>query len=295
VSPGTDAAPSRPAAPVPAPARAGAFGAKRWTITTVEGLAVTGHLPDWAVEDPSRSGVPLDDLPFVLRDILHWTVVAGLPLAPVRAGGPDDPPGANGTDNGGTGEGVFLSTIESRPYPERPGHLHRPVPNAGFQITDRCWIADLGPDGLARLAAQLRAQADRLDHEVRPALIAARQDWTAHHRAAGSVRRAPASTAQVPRTRTRTTKLRQEPAAVTWAREKAGLTKRALADRVGISEQLMGEIESGWRSATPVNLAKIAAVLNCPLVVVERKVHTGRPNQSQPPPVRHRSIEFPTT
>lgn len=58
---------------------------------------------------------------------------------------------------------------------------------------------------------------------------------------------------------------------MTWAREKAGLTKRELALRVEISEQLMGEIESGWRSATPTNLAKIAAVLNCPLVALERK------------------------
>jgi DNA-binding XRE family transcriptional regulator len=66
-------------------------------------------------------------------------------------------------------------------------------------------------------------------------------------------------------------RLCQEPEAVTWAREKAGLTKRALADLVGISEQLMGEIESGWRSATPANLIKIAVALNCPLVVLERK------------------------
>ena len=73
------------------------------------------------------------------------------------------------------------------------------------------------------------------------------------------------------RTRTRPTRLRQEPQAVTWAREKAGLTKRALAAQIGISEQLMGEMESGWRSATPVNLRKIAAALNCPIVVLERK------------------------
>jgi transcriptional regulator with XRE-family HTH domain len=58
---------------------------------------------------------------------------------------------------------------------------------------------------------------------------------------------------------------------VRWAREKAGLTKRALAEHVGISEQLMGEIESGWRSATPANLKKIADALNCPLVALERK------------------------
>ncbi|WP_329134025.1 helix-turn-helix domain-containing protein [Streptomyces sp. NBC_01476] len=55
-----------------------------------------------------------------------------------------------------------------------------------------------------------------------------------------------------------------------WAREKAGLTKRELAGMVGVSEQLMGEMESGWRSATAANLVKIAKVLNCPLVVLER-------------------------
>ncbi|MFJ1581913.1 helix-turn-helix domain-containing protein [Streptomyces sp. NPDC088197] len=73
------------------------------------------------------------------------------------------------------------------------------------------------------------------------------------------------------RRRTRPGRLRQEPGAVTWACEKAGLTERALADTIGISEQLMGEIESGWRSATPANLIKIAVALNCPLVVLERK------------------------
>jgi transcriptional regulator with XRE-family HTH domain len=73
------------------------------------------------------------------------------------------------------------------------------------------------------------------------------------------------------RTRTRPQTLDHEPEAVTWARKKAGLTKRALARQIGISEQLMGEIESGWRNATPTNLTKIAAALNCPVVVLERK------------------------
>jgi DNA-binding XRE family transcriptional regulator len=79
------------------------------------------------------------------------------------------------------------------------------------------------------------------------------------------------------RKRKRPRTLHQEPEAVTWARHKAGLTKRALARGVGISEQLMGEIESGWRSATPVNLGRIAATLNCPVVLLERKraVDTG--------------------
>ncbi|BBA97357.1 hypothetical protein RVR_3050 [Actinacidiphila reveromycinica] len=72
-------------------------------------------------------------------------------------------------------------------------------------------------------------------------------------------------------TRRRPKRLNQEPEAVTWARERAGLTKRELAGAVGISEQLMGEIESGWRSATPANLRRIAVALNCPLVALERK------------------------
>ena len=33
----------------------------------------------------------------------------------------------------------------------------------------------------------------------------------------------------------------------------------------------MSEIESGWRSATPTNLTKIADVLTCPVVFLERK------------------------
>lgn len=75
----------------------------------------------------------------------------------------------------------------------------------------------------------------------------------------------------MPRVRTRPSTLYHEPEAVTWARQKSGLTKRQLARLVGISEQLMGEIESGWRSATPANLIKIAEALNCPIVALERK------------------------
>lgn len=77
------------------------------------------------------------------------------------------------------------------------------------------------------------------------------------------------------RKRERPRVLHHEPSAVTWARDKAGLTKRALAKRLGVSEQLVGEIESGWRSATPANLEKIAHALNCPVVFLEckRPVH----------------------
>ncbi len=83
--------------------------------------------------------------------------------------------------------------------------------------------------------------------------------------------RARATRKSTSRVRTKPSRLHQEPESVTWAREKAGLTKRALADLIGVSEQLMGEIESGWRSATPANLTKIAVALNCPVVSLERK------------------------
>ncbi|NUS11749.1 MAG: helix-turn-helix transcriptional regulator [Streptomyces sp.] len=78
------------------------------------------------------------------------------------------------------------------------------------------------------------------------------------------------------RRRVRPRRLNQEPEAVAWTRAKAGLTKRQLAAAVGISEQLMGEIESGWRNATAVNLSKIAAALNCPVVFLERRRPEGR-------------------
>lgn len=75
--------------------------------------------------------------------------------------------------------------------------------------------------------------------------------------------------------RRRNAPLNHEPQAVTYARERAGLTKRMLAQRIGISEQLMGEIESGRRNATPATINKLAAALNCPRVILERKREAG--------------------
>jgi transcriptional regulator with XRE-family HTH domain len=65
--------------------------------------------------------------------------------------------------------------------------------------------------------------------------------------------------------------LDHEPAAVTYAREQAGLTKSALAQRCGVSLSLISEIEAGTRNATPAMIRKLAEVLNCPRVVLERK------------------------
>ena len=65
--------------------------------------------------------------------------------------------------------------------------------------------------------------------------------------------------------------LDHEPAAVTYAREQAGLTKTQLAQMCAVSLSLISEIESGTRNATPAMLIKLAEALNCPRVVLERK------------------------
>jgi DNA-binding XRE family transcriptional regulator len=65
--------------------------------------------------------------------------------------------------------------------------------------------------------------------------------------------------------------LDHEPQAVTYARIQAGLTKTALANACGVSLSLISEIESGTRNATPAMILRLAQVLNCPRVVLERK------------------------
>lgn len=65
--------------------------------------------------------------------------------------------------------------------------------------------------------------------------------------------------------------LDHEPEAVMWARERSGLTKTQLAERVGVGLSLISEIEKGTRNATPPLLLKIAGALNCPVVFLERK------------------------
>jgi transcriptional regulator with XRE-family HTH domain len=67
-----------------------------------------------------------------------------------------------------------------------------------------------------------------------------------------------------------------EPEAVTYARKKAGLTQAALAERIGISFQLMSDIERGYRNATPATIEKLAEALNCPRVVLESKREVTR-------------------
>ncbi|WP_328911758.1 MULTISPECIES: hypothetical protein [unclassified Streptomyces] len=90
--------------PPPAPIDAG----RTWTITTDEGLSVTGHLPTWAEDDPSESGVPLDRLGAVLGDINHHRDTSGQ-LLRVRSS-----PGAFGSTNEKVP--VFCGSIDCDPY-----------------------------------------------------------------------------------------------------------------------------------------------------------------------------------
>jgi DNA-binding XRE family transcriptional regulator len=83
----------------------------------------------------------------------------------------------------------------------------------------------------------------------------------------------PTTKRQTPGTRRNPPKdpLDQEPAAVTYARVQAGLTKTALAEACGVSLSLISEIEAGTRNATPAMIRRLADALNCPRVVLERK------------------------
>lgn len=65
--------------------------------------------------------------------------------------------------------------------------------------------------------------------------------------------------------------LDHEPEAVTYARDKAGLTKTEFADALGVSLSLVSEIEAGTRNASPALQVRMAQALNCPRVVLERK------------------------
>ncbi|MEC3995883.1 hypothetical protein VSR01_21115 [Actinacidiphila sp. DG2A-62] len=83
-------------------------------------------------------------------------------------------------DDPGIGAVILCGSIDCAPYSEDPAS-RQPVVN--LQLIDDYWFLNLDPEQLATLATQLRAQADHLDHTVRPALTAARQDWTNRHTA----------------------------------------------------------------------------------------------------------------
>lgn len=143
---------------------------RQWSITTTAGYTATGYLPAWSEDDPSTTGVPLEHLPAELADVSHRAHFDGQAF---RVHDPDTgaPPGAS------TEERALWGVLVCNPYAEGP---EPSVPVVNIAILGDFWINHLDPDGLADVAAKLRAQADRLDQEIRPRLIAARTDWAAH-------------------------------------------------------------------------------------------------------------------
>lgn len=139
-----------------------------WAIATTDGAVISGYLPAWAEDDPTETGVPVEELPQRLAEVNHRNFFEG-PMLPLTA--PD-------LWDGVEEDSVFEGSIDCNPYDPDP-RLHVPVVN--LQVSVGRYILGLNPDGLADIAAKLRAHADLLDHKVRPALIAARDDWAAHH------------------------------------------------------------------------------------------------------------------
>lgn len=59
--------------------------------------------------------------------------------------------------------------------------------------------------------------------------------------------------------------LNHDPRAITRHRENAGLTRTALAEKIGCSLSLVSEIESGTRNARDYLLERMADVFGCPV------------------------------
>ncbi|MFF7156960.1 DUF6907 domain-containing protein [Streptomyces sp. NPDC008139] len=139
-----------------------------WTITTVNGFTTSGYLPAWAEDDPSEIDVPMDALALRLTEIGHRALYEG------QIVGMATWPSTSQVEE----EAVFEAAIDCNPYDPDPAQ-REPVVN--IHIVPGRWIPGLDPDGVADVATKLRAQADLLTDVVRPALIAAREDWSAHH------------------------------------------------------------------------------------------------------------------
>lgn len=140
-----------------------------WTITTVDGSVTTGYLPAWAEDDPSEVGVLPAMLPVCLAGIGHRTFFDGQMMNIVAR----DSMGGEAEE-----EAVFAGSIDCVPYAV---DTEARLPVVNIEICPGYWILGLDPAAVARIAAQLRAQADLLTGQVRPALTAARDDWSLHH------------------------------------------------------------------------------------------------------------------
>lgn len=145
--------------------------ARRWTITTEHGVTVSGYLPAWDQGDPSAHNIPADRLEVYVSDVDHVQHWPGQMLA-----------SANLSSGKGRYVGqcpILCPQMNLRPFD--PNTAER-IPNVSVELVEGSddWIEHLDPAGVATFAEQLRAQADRLENEVLPALVAARADWAAN-------------------------------------------------------------------------------------------------------------------
>ncbi len=65
--------------------------------------------------------------------------------------------------------------------------------------------------------------------------------------------------------------LDHNPEALQYALDKSGLTQKEFAGAIGKSQSLVSEMLKGTRNARPDLIQRMAQVLNCPVVVLERK------------------------
>lgn len=139
---------------------------RTWTIASLEGDVARGYLPGWAEEDPSRIGIAPERMRHAVHDVIHREPFDGQLLRLAEGGY-------------GPGEQTWVLSGNIECIPE-PGEDEQPVPVVNVHLIEDFWLTGLGPREVAVLAAQLRAQADRLEQEVRPRLVAYRADWAAH-------------------------------------------------------------------------------------------------------------------
>ena len=140
---------------------------RAWAISTTNGETMTGYLPTWAQDDPSKSGVAPDQLAVELSGITHEATFGGqfMRVCP----GAEDP---------GEDTAVLIALIQCAPFAGDGTEARPPLVNV--QVLDDFWIMNLDPSGVLEVAATFRSFADLLVNTVAPSLSAAHAEWTEH-------------------------------------------------------------------------------------------------------------------
>ncbi|MFC0546894.1 helix-turn-helix domain-containing protein [Kutzneria chonburiensis] len=77
--------------------------------------------------------------------------------------------------------------------------------------------------------------------------------------------------AEMPTTKKSPVRLHHDPEALRWARLAKGWKQQELARELGILPTTLCQMEAGTRSAGPRLLPKVAAILGCPISILEAK------------------------